>query len=267
MGMYWGIDAAGRLEQHLKHCPCPRVFLLFAVGGGCDAAYLHINLYNEEDKDDMANTKRALKREQILEAAMDLLKGNSYDEIRVEDIAKASKMAKSMIFYYFTSKASVYLKILHNLHVKLVEDFINELEQIESMSGAEFKGFAIKMTDKYIKDHYLLIKLLEYEDIINSECENQEVVEEKRRLTALYDELHSKVLAKVKDLNRNEIFYIFEVQMHFIRGYYRQMISSGKYDSNYSDDLLFERKSLYEFRVVRMLRFFIDGILCGKSKN
>ena len=216
----------------------------------------------------MANTKRALKREQILEAARDLIKIRNYDEVRVEDIAKAANMAKSMIFYYFTSKAAVYLRILHDLHVELVEDFGKELEQAEPMSGEGFKGFVIKMTDKYIKDHYLLIKLLEYEDIINSECEPQEVGEEKRRLTALYDGLHSKVLAKVNAFDRNEIFYIFEVQMHFIRGYYRQMISSGKYyNSNQSDDLLVERKSLYEFRVVRMLRFFIDGILYGKSKN
>lgn len=215
----------------------------------------------------MANTKRALKREQILEAAMPLIKNNHYDEVRVEDIAKAAKMAKSMIFYYFTSKASLYLNILHNLHVKLVEDFINELEQVEPMSGEAFKGFVIKMTDKYIKDHYLLIKLLEYEDIIHSECEKQEVAEEKRRLNTLYDGLHSKVLAKVKDFDRNEVFYIFEVQMHFIRGYYRQMISSSKYYGNQNDDLLFERKSLYEFRVVRMLRFFINGILYEKSKN
>ena len=215
----------------------------------------------------MANTKRALKREQILEAAMDLIKSNHYDEVRVEDIAKASKMAKSMIFYYFTSKASVYLKILHNLHMKLVEDFISELEQVEPMSGEKFKSFVIKMTDKYIKDHYLLITLLEYEDIIYSECERQEVVDEKQRLNTLYDGLHSKVLAKVNDFNRNEVFYIFEVQMHFIRGYYRQMISSGKYYGNQNDDLLFERKSLYEFRVIRMLRFFIDGMLYEKSKN
>ncbi len=215
----------------------------------------------------MSNSKRALKREQILEAAMDLIKSNNYDAVRVEDIANASQMAKSMVFYYFTSKASLYLSILHKLHVELVEDFIAELEQVGPMDGVEFRGFVIKMTDKYIKDHYLLIQLLEYEDIINSECEKQEVMEEKRRLTALYDGLYSKVLAKVNDLSRNEIFYIFEVQMHFIRGYYRQMIISGKYDSNNSDDLLFERKSLYEFRVIRMLRFFINGILYGGSKN
>lgn len=215
----------------------------------------------------MANTKRALKREQILAAARDLIKSNHYDEVRVEDIAKAAKMAKSMIFYYFTSKASVYLKILHDLHVELVADFISELEQVAPMSGEEFKGFAIKMTDKFIKEHYLLIKLLEYEDIINSECEKHEVIEEKQRLTMLYDGLHSKVLGKVNDFNRNEIFYIFEVQMHFIRGYYRQMISSGKFYSEQSAELLFERKSLYEFRVVRMLRFFIDGILYNKSKK
>lgn len=214
----------------------------------------------------MANNKRALKREQILEAALDLIKNSHYDEVRVEDIAKASNMAKSMVFYYFTSKASVYLKILHSLHVKLVEDFSSELEQATSMSGAEFKSFVIKMTDNYLKEHYLLIKLLEYEEIIYSECEKQEVVEEKQSLVTLYDGLHSKVLTKVSDFNRNEIFYIFEVQMHFIRGYYRQMISSGKYDSNYSDDLFYERKNLYEFRVIRMLRFFIDGILYGKSK-
>jgi AcrR family transcriptional regulator len=89
----------------------------------------------------MVNTKRELKREQILEAATALIKKKHYDEVRVEDIAKAANMAKSMIFYYFTSKASVYLKILHNLHVQLVQDVIRELEQAVPMSGEGFKGF------------------------------------------------------------------------------------------------------------------------------
>lgn len=215
----------------------------------------------------MVNTKRELKREQILEAATALIKKKHYDEVRVEDIAKAANMAKSMIFYYFTSKSSVYLKLLHNLHVQLVQDVIRELEQAAPMSGEGFKGFVIKMTDTYIRDHFLLIQLLEYEDMIHSECEKQEVAEERSRLNTLYDGLHSKALDKVKDFNRNEIFYIFEVQMHFIRGYYRQMISSSKYYSEQSEDLVFERKSLYEFRVIRMLRFFIDGMLYGKSKK
>ena len=125
----------------------------------------------------------------------------------------------------------------------------------------------MSMTHKYIQDHYLLIKLLDCEERIYSEALPQQIMEASKKIDAAYDELLSDILQKSNFLTRNELFYIFEVQRHFLRGYYRQMMSHVKYFTSVNSyDHDFERKSLYEFRVLRMLRYFFDGIVANAKK-
>lgn len=215
----------------------------------------------------MSGEKRAQKREQIVNVAIAMLQDKGYNEIRIEDLAKELKMAKSMVFYYFESKAVLYLEILYRMHEALVNDFLQELDTTEINDCNDFKKLIMVLTDKYIKEHYLLIRLLDYEEQIYSECARGQVSETRKKIDQLNDNLHNKVLQKYDFFSRTEIFYIFEVQLHFLRGYYRQMIGNCKYTTGDREDLAFERKSLYEFRVMRMLRYLIAGMIYEKSAN
>lgn len=213
----------------------------------------------------MVGEKKVLKREKIIATAVNMLKGKGYNEIRVEDITKELKMAKSMFFYYFDSKAVLYLEILYRLHEKLTSSFVEKIEAADISTCDDFKNLIMQMTDEYIKEYFLLIKLLDYEELIYSECMRQQVSDVRDRISKLYDNVHNKVLEKFTFFSRTEIFYIFEVQLHFLRGYYRQMIGNAKYFTGDRKDLDFERKSLYEFRVVRMLRYLIAGMIHEKN--
>jgi AcrR family transcriptional regulator len=208
--------------------------------------------------------KRELKKEKIINIATKMLEQKNYNEIRIEDIAKEARMTKSTFFYYFESKASLYLEILYRMNEEVVKSFISLLEKEPINNLEDFKNYIMKTTDDYITNHSNLIKLLEYEELINSEGKRQQVVEIKNKIRTLYDGFYDKILASISFFDRTEIFYVFEVQLHFLRGYYRQMISNVKYYVGERHDLEYERKSLYEFRVVRMLRYFIAGIIFEK---
>ena len=215
----------------------------------------------------MANEKRAQKKEQIIYTAIKMLEQSSYNDVRIEDIAQKIEVVKSNIFYYFPSKGILYLNVLEKLHSDIIERFILEVNQTSIKNIVDFKKLIMKLTDIYIRDYITLIKLSIESTRIFSECKREHILQYNKAVNNLDDRLQSIILEKFNGFTRNEVFYIFEVQEHFLRGYYQDMIQNAEYAIADDGDIVWERLSLYEFRVTRMLRFFLDGMIYEKDKN
>ena len=215
----------------------------------------------------MANEKRAQKKEQIIYTAIKMLEQSSYNDVRIEDIAQKIEVVKSNIFYYFPSKGILYLNVLEKLHSDIIERFILEVNQTSIKNIVDFKKLIMKLTDIYIRDYITLIKLSIESTRIFSECKREHILQYNKAVNNLDDRLQSIILEKFNGFTRNEVFYIFEVQEHFLRGYYQDMIQNAEYAIADDGDIAWERLSLYEFRVTRMLRFFLDGMIYEKGKN
>lgn len=215
----------------------------------------------------MANEKRAQKKEQIIYTAIKMLEQSSYNDVRIEDIAQKIEVVKSNIFYYFPSKGILYLNVLEKLHSDIIERFILEVNQTSIKNIVDFKKLIMKLTDIYIRDYITLIKLSIESSRIFSECKREHILQYNKAVNSLDDRLQSIIIEKFNGFTRNEVFYIFEVQEHFLRGYYQDMIQNAGYAIADDGDIAWERLSLYEFRVTRMLRFFLDGMIYEKDKN
>jgi AcrR family transcriptional regulator len=57
----------------------------------------------------------ARRREQILDAANALFAERSYDEVSVEDIARAASVARGLVHHYFGGRKEVYIALLERL--------------------------------------------------------------------------------------------------------------------------------------------------------
>lgn len=215
----------------------------------------------------MATDKRTQKKEQIIYTAIKMLDQSSYNDVRIEDIAQKLDVVKSNIFYYFPSKGELYLHVLEKLHSELIERFILEVNQTSIKTALDFKRVIMKLTDIYIREYLSLIKLSLERSLIFKDCTKEQVLQYNNVINSLGDRLESIILERFDYFSRTEIFYIFEVQEHFLRGYYSDMIINASYVVVDDGDVTWERLSLYEFRVTRMLRFFFDGMLYEKSKN
>ena len=215
----------------------------------------------------MASEKRAQKKEQIIYKAIKMLEQSSYNDVRIEDIAKKLEVVKSNIFYYFPSKGILYLNVLEKLHSDIIERFILEVNQTSIKNIVDFKKLIMKLTDIYIRDYITLIKLSIESTRIFSECKREHILQYNKAVNSLDDRLQSIIIEKFNGFTRTEVFYIFEVQEHFLRGYYQDRIQNAGYAIADDGDIAWERLSLYEFRVTRMLRFFLDGMIYEKEKN
>ncbi|MFO7526298.1 MAG: uroporphyrinogen-III synthase [Ignavibacteriaceae bacterium] len=82
-------------------------------------------------------TKKARKREQILEVAANLFSRKNYHEVMMDDVARLTDIAKGTVYNYFESKEELYFSImslkLNNLNTSLKEKLSGEISCIESL--------------------------------------------------------------------------------------------------------------------------------------
>lgn len=61
------------------------------------------------------------RREQLLELGLQLFSERSYDEVAIDDIAKAAGISKGLLYHYFGSKRAFYVEVIRGAAAQLLE--------------------------------------------------------------------------------------------------------------------------------------------------
>ncbi|WLF84045.1 TetR/AcrR family transcriptional regulator [Moraxella sp. ZY210820] len=75
----------------------------------------------------MEQKKSVQKRQQLLDAALDVFSTYGFSGASLDEIARLAKMHKSNIFYYYENKEALYIEVLTNVLQKWISPF-QELE-------------------------------------------------------------------------------------------------------------------------------------------
>lgn len=62
----------------------------------------------------MTNSKEDQRREQILEAALEVIVEKGYEKSRMDDIVRVAGLSKGAIYWYYKSKKEVYLSLVNH---------------------------------------------------------------------------------------------------------------------------------------------------------
>lgn len=81
-------------------------------------------------------------KEKIIEAARKLFSEKGFEGVSMEDIAQASGVRKSLIYYYFPSKEVLFEEVW----IKVIDELENEV-----FSNVENEGSIVKIIKKVIK--------------------------------------------------------------------------------------------------------------------
>ena len=81
----------------------------------------------------MNTIKQDLKKNQILDAAMEVITQNGYENSRIDDVVKSSNMSKGAIYWYYKSKKDLYLDLV-NYWVMRYSDMVSNRKGSESIS-------------------------------------------------------------------------------------------------------------------------------------
>lgn len=85
------------------------------------------------------------RREQLVSLALELFSNKTYDEISIDEIAKAAGISKGLLYHYFPSKRAFYIAALE----RAAEDLLVKTE-IEGHSGAQSPDDLREATERYL---------------------------------------------------------------------------------------------------------------------
>ena len=149
------------------------------------------------------------KREKILKAAIDVFFQKSFYDATMEDIAEASGVKKSTIYYYYTSKMDLVFELLKdsiNILFTNLEEILKNTEEAKDKVKSII-DFYIKMYKKNYK-LFIVFQRIGY-DFMKSKDEKARINEffenlrkEKKKLTSLFGDV---TLSSGKTLN-GEVF-------------------------------------------------------------
>jgi AcrR family transcriptional regulator len=97
----------------------------------------------------LSNKKTLLKKEQILSAAIDIVKKRGFSGATMEEIAAELLMTKGSLYYYFKNKSD----LMYQCHNFVLSQATEELEEILA-KGGPVKEVLRKMIEKHI--HYAI---------------------------------------------------------------------------------------------------------------
>lgn len=127
-----------------------------------------------------ASNPRDQKEAQILRAAEKLLAARGLHGTRMEDIARAAKLPRPNLYYYFSSKRQIYRRIITQLRT----DWVRAFEQIApDREPAEAIRDYIRVKIEYSKRHPVASKVFAKEVIRGSDMLTREENESIRFLT------------------------------------------------------------------------------------
>jgi len=99
----------------------------------------------------MNTRKQDLRKNQILEAAMEVITQNGYENSRMDDVVKLSNMSKGAIYWYYKSKKDLYLDLV-NYWVMRYSDMVTKIMEKDQKASLQLKQILNYFIDEYEKD-------------------------------------------------------------------------------------------------------------------
>ena len=99
----------------------------------------------------MNTRKQDLRKNQILDAAMEVITQNGYENSRMDDVVKLSNMSKGAIYWYYKSKKDLYLDLV-NYWVMRYSDMVTKIMEKDQKASLQLKQILNYFIDEYEKD-------------------------------------------------------------------------------------------------------------------
>ena len=101
------------------------------------------------------------RKEQILDAALNVIVKNGYHQSRMDDIVSTSGLSKGAIYWYYKSKKEIYLDLV-NHWVNRYSNSLMELPQEDTSSRKQLKNMFNTFFEQFEKDPVVFKALLEF---------------------------------------------------------------------------------------------------------
>lgn len=109
----------------------------------------------------MNESLQTQRKEQILDAALHVLVQNGYEQSRMDDVVKTSKLSKGAIYWYYKSKKEMYLDLV-NFWVLRYSVILNHIVEKDAPPSRQLQDLFQYFIDQYESDPQPFVALTEF---------------------------------------------------------------------------------------------------------
>lgn len=128
----------------------------------------------------MAEENKAMRKRQILMAALAAFSEKGYDKTSVSDIVKKSGLSKGTLYWYFENKQAIFIAMVEMVFEDIVGYFQNSLAETQDLSPPERLHKALTSMDFMVDEMVKFAGL--YADFFTQAWQTEEVRESLKRL-------------------------------------------------------------------------------------
>ena len=107
----------------------------------------------------MTDTAKAMRAQEILDAAIALYQDASFEEIKMIDIAKKANVSKGTLFNYYKSKESLFMEILFIEYDKRFSGMKKRIQAYELMDEKDFRKFILDELKSILDENSVYMRL------------------------------------------------------------------------------------------------------------
>lgn len=209
----------------------------------------------------MTDEAKALRAQAILDKAAALFETHEYNQIKMSDIAKETKLSKGILFVYFKTKEALFFQLLCREYVKRLERFIEIISETQIKKLQDIKQLFLKELEEIIDKNPMYIRLEAIRtSVLERNIDSDTMLQSKlllfQKLTEMTDLLCSNDV-----INEAQVMDIFQAEAAIITG--------CKLTATLPDEVItiIENHNLHEFKrdfktdVMNTMSFYLDGYL------
>jgi AcrR family transcriptional regulator len=168
----------------------------------------------------MTDSAKAEKAKLILDAAYELYKKSTFDEIKMSDIAKAANVSKGTLFYYYNTKETLFMEILFLEYEKRFLNFENLILPLGTMTNKEFKTLFLNEMESILDQDSVLIRLSAIKTtILEKNIDYDTAIKVSLGLFASFEKIVRLLIERVEYLTVESYYELLLAQNAIIVGY------------------------------------------------
>ncbi len=140
----------------------------------------------------MTSSKQELRREQILQAALQVVVQNGYEKSRMDDVVQKAHLSKGAIYWYYKSKKELYLDLVR-YWVKRYSVVLNHIVEEEATAAEQLQGVFTYFIDQFEKDPTVFKALVEFWSLAGKDPEFKSKLQ---KIYSSFLELIERIIAK-----------------------------------------------------------------------
>lgn len=209
----------------------------------------------------MTDEAKALRAQAILDKAAELFETNEYNQIKMSDIAKETKLSKGILFVYFKTKEALFFQLLCREYVKRLERFIEIISETQIKNLQDIKHLFLKELEEIIDKNPMYIRLEAIRtSVLERNVDSDTMLQSKMMLFEKLTEM-TDLLCQNDVINEAQVMDIFQAEAAIITG--------CKLTATLPDEVIniLENHNMQEFKrdfktdVMSTMSFYLDGYL------